>query len=183
MTIAAPTIRCAIYARNHGTVARRSLASQRALCRAYINSRRHAGWIALPAQYSDRQLSSTGHGFPALKRLLVQVEHRRIDRLVIDRLSCICTCASDLNRIMMLLDHGGCSLVVAGQAIDGATPVGRQVLVTLGALAPALGKPELTRRHNAADQQRALAALMRLRRVQSLHAPAINTQGHLPCGS
>lgn len=183
MTIAVPALRCAIYTRTLGAVARRSLACQLAACRAYINCRSDVGWIRLPGRYSDCRQAITGLTSPALQRLLVQVEDRRIDRLVIDRLSCIGTSASDLSRLMMILDYGGCSLVVASTGIDGATPVGRQVLVTLAAIAPLIGPPELTRACNTADQIKAVSALIRLRAVQTLHAREINTEGQPPCGS
>ena len=182
MTTAAPTLSYAIYTRTLGATARCSLASQRAGCRAYIAARSDVGWSALPGDYSDRRLVNHGNYFPALQRLLGHVENRRVDRLVIDRLSCICTAASDLNRIMMILDYGGCSLVVARQGIDGATPGGQQVLVTLNALVPFIDKPGI-RGRNAADQKKAVAALVRLRAVQTHQARATIKEGQPPCGS
>ena len=182
MTTAAPALRYAIYTRTLGGAARCSLADQRAVCRAYIASRSDAGWVALPGRYSDRRSVSPGNGFPALQRMLVQVERGRIDHLVIDQLSCICTAANDLNRIMMVLDYGRCSLVVARQGIDGATLSGRQVLFTLNALAPFIDNPGI-RGRIAADQKRAVAALIRLRAFQTHQARAHIQKGQPPCGS
>lgn len=170
MINAAPLLRCAIYTRAPETTAGRSLARQRAVCRAYINRQREAGWIALPDYYSDRPAPDTRRGLPALQRLLEEVEHRRIDRLVVDQLSCICKSARDLDHILMILDHGGCALVAARHRIDGATPVGRQVLVTTGAMAPLIDRPGAMRGRNAADQEKAVTALMRLRAVQATGA-------------
>ena len=181
MTTGVPALRCAIYTRRLGAADGYSLAAQRAVCRAYIASRSDAGWIALPGCYSDHRFFKQGNSLPALRHLLEQVEDRHIDRLVIDRLSCIFTAADDLNRIMMILDYGQCSLVVARQGIDGATPSGRQVLITLNALAPFIGKHGF-RARNAADQKKAIAALARLRAVQARQARATNTEGEPPCG-
>jgi site-specific DNA recombinase len=172
LTIAAPALRCAIYARALGATPFRSLARQRALCRAYISRRRHERWIALPGRFEDHSPASALHDLPALQRLLAQIEQRRIDRVVIDRLSRICIVAGDLSRLMMILDHGGCSLVVAKQGIDGATPAGRQLLVTVNAIASVIGSPDKIMGPRLGDQQKVLAALRRLQTVQAIHAPS-----------
>jgi hypothetical protein len=112
------------------------------------------------------------HDLPALERLLAQIEQRRIDRVVIDRLSRICIVAGDLSRLMMILDHGGCSLVVAKQGIDGATPAGRQLLVTVNAIASVIGSPDKIMGPRLGDQKKVLAALRRLQTVQAIHAPS-----------
>lgn len=181
--IAPPVLRCAIYTRTTSGRSHSSLTRQRAACRAYIKHRRHAGWIALSDLYSDGRVASDMRDFPALERLLAEVEQRRIDRLVIDQLSCIYTSEFDLSRLMMITDYGGCALVVARQDIDGATPVGRQILVTLSALTPMIVARGSSRLLTPANEQRLLAKLLRLRAAQAVPTLANKTEGQSPCGS
>jgi site-specific DNA recombinase len=95
-------IRCAIYCRKSSDEgleqAFNSLHAQREACLAYIQSQRHEGWIAVDDHYDDGGFSGASLGRPALKRLLRDVEARRIDVVVtykLDRLSRSLTDSSD----------------------------------------------------------------------------------------
>jgi site-specific DNA recombinase len=88
------TIRCAIYTRkSHEEGLEQefnSLDAQREAAEAYIASQRHAGWMALPTDYSDGGYTGGTLERPALQRLLADIERGRIDCVVVykvDRLS------------------------------------------------------------------------------------------------
>src|SRR6476469_2674020 len=67
-----------------------SLDAQRDACDSYIASQRSEGWILAPERYDDGGISGGTLERPALKRLLGDIEAKRIDVVVvykIDRLS------------------------------------------------------------------------------------------------
>jgi hypothetical protein len=87
-------IRCAIYTRKSSEegldMAFNSLDAQREACSAYIASQRAEGWVELPEFYDDGGVSGGTLERPALRRLLADIEARRVDVVVvykIDRLS------------------------------------------------------------------------------------------------
>src|SRR5437867_9192192 len=90
----APAIRCAIYTRKSTEEGLEqnfnSLHAQREAAEAYILSQRQASWTALADQYDDGGFTGGNLERPALKRLLRDIEARKIDCVVVykvDRLS------------------------------------------------------------------------------------------------
>src|SRR5258708_23230941 len=96
LVMAASTIkpvRCAIYTRKsteHGLdLEFNSLDAQRDACEAYIKSQASQRWKALPQHYDDPAYSGGNLARPALKKLLADIEPRRIHAVavyIIDRL-------------------------------------------------------------------------------------------------
>src|ERR1700716_4513013 len=87
-------LRCAVYTRKSSEegleMEFNSLDAQREACEAYIVSQRGEGWVLVPDRYDDGGVSGGTLDRPALKRLLADVEARRIDIVVVykvDRLS------------------------------------------------------------------------------------------------
>jgi len=87
-------LRCAIYTRKsteHGLDQEfNSLHSQREACEAYIKSQASQGWKVLPQHYDDPAYSGGNLDRPALKRILRDIEHDKVDVVVvykIDRLT------------------------------------------------------------------------------------------------
>src|SRR5436190_5325829 len=87
-------LRCAIYTRKSSEEGLEqefnSLDAQREACEAYVASQRAEGWLLLGDRYDDGGFSGGTLERPALKRLLADVEARRVDVIVvykIDRLS------------------------------------------------------------------------------------------------
>src|SRR6202042_3705116 len=76
-------LRCAIYTRKsteHGLELEfNSLDAQREACEAYIKSQASQGWKALPQPYDDPAYSGGNLDRPALKKLLADIEARKID--------------------------------------------------------------------------------------------------------
>src|SRR6266508_1570931 len=87
-------LRCAVYTRKSSEEGLdqefNSLDAQREACEAYVASQRVEGWLLMPDRYDDGGYSGGTLERPALQRLLVDIESRRVDVVVvykIDRLS------------------------------------------------------------------------------------------------
>src|SRR4051812_13729829 len=87
-------LRCAVYTRKSSEegleLEFNSLDAQREACEAYIASQKQEGWLLVPDRYDDGGISGATLERPALKRLLADIEAKRVDVVVvykIDRLS------------------------------------------------------------------------------------------------
>src|SRR5271168_5171848 len=87
-------LRCAVYTRKSSEEGLEqefnSLDAQREACEAYVTSQRAEGWVLVPDRYDDGGISGATLERPALKRLLADIEHNKVDVVVvykIDRLS------------------------------------------------------------------------------------------------
>jgi len=87
-------IRCAIYTRKSSEEGLQqefnSLDAQREAAEAFIKSQSAEGWVTLPGTYDDGGFSGGNLERPGLKRLLADVEAKKIDAVVVykvDRLS------------------------------------------------------------------------------------------------
>jgi DNA invertase Pin-like site-specific DNA recombinase len=88
------SIRCAIYTRKSSEEGLEqsfnSLDAQREACQAYILSQRQEGWRAIDARYDDGGYSGGSMERPGLKRLMADIEDRKVDTVVVykvDRLT------------------------------------------------------------------------------------------------
>jgi site-specific DNA recombinase len=59
-----------------------SLDAQREACEAYVKSQAHEGWRLVRDRYDDGGFSGGSMDRPALQKLLIDVEARRIDVIV-----------------------------------------------------------------------------------------------------
>lgn len=89
-----PKKRCAIYTRKSTDEGLdqeyNSLEAQRDAGLAFVSSQRHEGWLALDDTYDDGGFSGGNIDRPGLKRLMADIEARKIDVVVvykIDRLT------------------------------------------------------------------------------------------------
>ena len=87
-------LRCAVYTRKSSEEGLEqefnSLHAQREACEAYIASQKSEGWTLVPDRYDDGGISGGTLERPALKRLVAEIEAKRVDIVVvykIDRLS------------------------------------------------------------------------------------------------
>ena len=80
-------LRCAIYTRvstDQGLEQDfNSLDAQREASEAYIKSQAHEGWRLVRDRYDDGGFSGGSMDRPALQKLLIDVEARRIDAIVV----------------------------------------------------------------------------------------------------
>lgn len=80
-------LRCAVYTRKSSEegldMEFNSLDAQREACEAYITSQRAEGWALVPDRYDDAGFSGGTLERPALQRLIVDIEARRVDVIVV----------------------------------------------------------------------------------------------------
>src|SRR5258705_4193916 len=81
------SVRCAIYTRKSTEEGLdqefNSLDAQREAAEAFIRSQKEAGWKPLPARYDDGGFSGGNLDRPAVRRLLEDVDARRVDCVVV----------------------------------------------------------------------------------------------------
>src|SRR3954469_18553461 len=132
MTDGSKILRCAIYTRKSTEEGLEqefnSLQAQREAAAACILSQRTAGWAEVPARYDDGGFSGASLERPALKKLLADVEARRIDCLVVDKGERLSRCRLDFARLIELFDRRGVSFVSVTQDFNTTTSLGRLTL-------------------------------------------------------
>lgn len=132
---ARPVLRCAIYTRvstEHGLDQEfNSLDNQREAAEAYIKSQAHEGWRCLPARYDDGGLSGGSLDRPALQALLLEVQVRRIDVVVVYKVDRLTRSLADFAKLVELFDGHGVSFVSVTQAFNTTTSMGRLTLNVL----------------------------------------------------
>jgi site-specific DNA recombinase len=128
-------LRCAIYTRKSSEEGLEqdfnSLHAQRESCDAYIKSQRHEGWTPLPALYDDGGYSGGSTERPALKRLLVDVQSRLIDVVVVYKVDRLTRSLADFAKIVEIFDAAGVSFVSVTQQFNTTTSMGRLTLNVL----------------------------------------------------
>ena len=81
------TIRCAIYTRKSTEEGLdqqfNSLDAQREACAAYVRSQAGEGWKAVSTRYDDGGFSGGTMERPALQRLLSDIDHGKVDCVVV----------------------------------------------------------------------------------------------------
>ncbi len=124
--------RCAIYTRKSSEEGLEqdfnSLDAQREACEAYILSQKHEGWTCLPEMYDDGGISGATLERPALKRLLEDIEARRIDAVVVYKVDRLTRSLGDFAKIVDVFDNHGVSFVSVTQAFNTTTSMGRLTL-------------------------------------------------------
>ncbi len=129
------TVRCAIYTRkSHEEGLEQefnSLHAQREAAEAYIVSQRHAGWVALPTDYSDGGYTGGTLERPALQRLLADIEHDRVDCVVVYKVDRLSRSLMDFAQMIGLFERHHVSFVSVTQHFDTSTSMGRLILNVL----------------------------------------------------
>ncbi|MHA1545504.1 MAG: recombinase family protein, partial [Alphaproteobacteria bacterium] len=124
--------RCAIYTRKSSEEGLEqdfnSLDAQREACEAYILSQKSEGWVALPEMYDDGGISGATMERPALKRLLADIEAKRIDTVVVYKVDRLTRSLSDFAKIVDVFDKAGISFVSVTQQFNTTTSMGRLTL-------------------------------------------------------
>ncbi|MFC5554091.1 recombinase family protein, partial [Methylobacterium iners] len=128
-------LRCAIYTRvstEHGLEQEfNSLDNQREAAEAYIKSQAHEGWRCSPTLYDDGGYSGGSLDRPALQRLLVEIQARRIDVVVVYKVDRLTRALSDFAKLVELFDAHAVSFVSVTQAFNTTTSMGRLTLNVL----------------------------------------------------
>jgi len=129
------TIRCAIYTRKSTEEGLEqdynSLHAQRDACAAYILSQAGEGWTLSPEIYDDGGYSGGTMERPALKRLMADIEAKKIDVVVVYKVDRLTRALADFSKIVEVLDRTGSSFVSITQAFNTTTSMGRLTLNVL----------------------------------------------------
>jgi DNA invertase Pin-like site-specific DNA recombinase len=127
--------RCAIYTRKSSEEGLEqsfnSLDAQREACAAFILSQKHEGWTVAPTRYDDGGFSGGTMDRPALKRLIADIETRRIDVVVVYKVDRLTRALSDFSKLVDIFDHCGVSFVSITQQFNTTTSMGRLTLNVL----------------------------------------------------
>jgi len=124
-----PYTHCAIYTRV-STEERldqdlNSLDAQRKSAEAFIESRRAEGWICSPDRYDDAGFSGADMNRPALRRLLADVEEKKVQTIITYKIDRLTRSIHDFCKIMETLEEHGVGFVAVTQSIDTTDSVGR----------------------------------------------------------
>jgi site-specific DNA recombinase len=130
-----PLLRCAIYTRKSSEEGLEqsfnSLDAQREACEAFILSQRHEGWRMLPARYDDGGYSGGTMERPALKRLLDDIQAKKVHVIVVYKVDRLTRSLADFAKIVEALDAREVSFVSVTQQFNTTTSMGRLTLNVL----------------------------------------------------
>lgn len=133
--MSAKTARCAIYTRKSSEEGLEqnfnSLHAQREACEAYIRSQAHEGWTLIPTEYDDGGYSGGSMERPALKRLMADIEAKKIDTIVVYKVDRLTRSLADFAKIVEALDRQGVSFVSVTQQFNTTSSMGRLTLNVL----------------------------------------------------
>ena len=132
---ARPHIRCAIYTRKSSEEGLdqsfNSLDAQREACQAFISSQKHEGWSCVSTLYDDGGFSGATMDRPALRRLIEDVQARKIDALVVYKVDRLTRSLTDFGKIIEIFDAHQVSFVSVTQQFNTTTSMGRLTLNVL----------------------------------------------------
>jgi DNA invertase Pin-like site-specific DNA recombinase len=108
-----------------------SLDAQREACEAYIKSQAHEGWRLVRDRYDDGGFSGGSMERPALQKLLIDVQARRIDVIVVYKVGRLTRSLADFAKLVETFDAHGVSFVSVTQSFNTTTSMGRLTLNVL----------------------------------------------------
>src|SRR5438876_1445900 len=127
-----PVIRCAIYTRKSTEEGLdqefNTLHAQRESAEAYIASQKEAGWKLVADRYDDGGFSGGNLERPALRRLLDDVEARRVDCVLVYKVDRLSRSLLDFARLMDRFDRRSVSFVSVTQQFNTTSSLGRLTL-------------------------------------------------------
>ena len=108
-----------------------SLDAQRESCQAYILSQRQEGWRPIDNHYDDGGYSGGSMERPALKRLLADIEAKKVDTVVVYKVDRLTRSLADFAKIIEAFDSRGVSFVSVTQQFNTTSSMGRLTLNVL----------------------------------------------------
>jgi site-specific DNA recombinase len=130
----APTqkLRCAVYTRKSTEEGLskdfNSLDAQREACEAYIVSQKALGWVSVDDRYEDGGYSGGNLERPALKRLLADIELRKIDIVLVYKLDRISRSLMDFAKLVEVFESHEITFVSVTQSFNTISSMGRLTL-------------------------------------------------------
>ncbi len=127
--------RCAVYCRVSSDErldqSFNSIDAQKEAGHAFIKSQSHEGWIAVGDDYDDPGFSGGNVDWPALKRLMADIEAGKIDIVVVYKIDRLSRSLADFARMVEVFDRCRVSFSAVTQQINSATSMGRLMLNVL----------------------------------------------------
>ena len=127
-----PKKRCAIYTRKSTDEGLdqeyNSLEAQRDAGLSFVSSQRHEGWLALDDIYNDGGFSGGNIDRPGLKRLMADIEARKIDVVVVYKIDRLTRSLPDFAKLVEVFDRNNVSFVSVTQQFNTTTSMGRLTL-------------------------------------------------------
>jgi DNA invertase Pin-like site-specific DNA recombinase len=136
---AVPTVirklRCAVYTRKSTEEGLEqefnSLDAQREACEAYVASQKAEGWLLVPDRYNDGGYSGGTLERPALKRLIADIEAKKVDVVVVYKIDRLSRSLMDFARLVEVFDRNAVTFVSVTQSFNTTTSMGRLTLNVL----------------------------------------------------
>src|SRR5438477_12510484 len=129
------TVRCAIYTRKSTEEGLdqdfNSLDAQREAAEAFIKSQKEAGWKLIPARYDDGGFSGGNLERPALRRLVDDIDARRVDCVIVYKVDRLSRSLLDFARLMDRFDQRAVSFVSVTQQFNTSSSLGRLSLIII----------------------------------------------------
>jgi site-specific DNA recombinase len=124
--------RCAVYTRKSTDEGLdqeyNSLEAQRDAGLSFIASQRHEGWVAVADGYDDGGFSGGNLDRPGLRRLMADIEAKRIDIVVVYKIDRLTRSLPDFAKLVEVFDRNGVSFVSVTQQFNTTTSMGRLTL-------------------------------------------------------
>ena len=128
-------IRCAVYTRKSSDEGLEqdynSIDAQKDAGHAYINSQRQEGWIPVASDYDDPAFSGGNMERPGLKQLMVDIQAKLIDVVVVYKIDRLTRSLADFSKMVEIFDAHGVSFVSVTQQFNTTTSMGRLMLNVL----------------------------------------------------
>ena len=129
------TLRCAIYTRKSTEEGLEqgfnSLDAQREACEAFVLSQQHEGWKLIPTFYDDGGYSGGNMERPALKKLLSDIDQKKVSVVVVYKVDRLTRSLADFAKIVEQFDAKGISFVSVTQQFNTTSSMGRLTLNVL----------------------------------------------------
>jgi DNA invertase Pin-like site-specific DNA recombinase len=138
MKLTPPTtrkFRCAVYTRKSTEEGLdqefNTLHAQREACEAYVQSQKAEGWILVPDRYDDGGFSGGNLDRPALKRLLLDIEAKKVDIVVVYKIDRLSRSLMDFAKLVDVFEKHEVTFVSITQSFSTTTSMGRLTLNVL----------------------------------------------------
>jgi DNA invertase Pin-like site-specific DNA recombinase len=128
-------LRCAVYTRKSTEEGLEqefnSLDAQREACEAYVASQKAEGWLLTADRYDDGGYSGGTLERPALKRMIADIDARKIDVIVVYKIDRLSRSLMDFAKLVEVFDRNSVTFVSVTQSFNTTTSMGRLTLNVL----------------------------------------------------
>jgi site-specific DNA recombinase len=132
-------LRCAVYTRKSSEEGLEqefnSLHAQREACEQYIASQKGEGWLLVHDLYDDGGISGGTLERPALKRLLADIEAKRVDVVVVYKIDRLSRAIADFFNVLAVFGRNNVTFVSVTQQFSTTTAMGKLTLSILASFA------------------------------------------------